>query len=77
MFETVLQELLFADDCALGAHCRENMQYMIDASLLLADLQRFGLKISLAKTEAMFQPSPSHTSNAPQPPPIVMDITQR
>ena len=72
VFETILHEFLFADGCALGERSHKNMQYMIDTLPGLADLKTFGLKISLAKTEAMFQSSPSRTSNAPQPPPVVI-----
>ena len=35
--------------------------------------RRFWLTVSLGKTEAMFQPSPSQTANAPPPPPIVIN----
>ena len=74
VFEAILREFLFADDCALGAHSHEDMQYITDR--FAAAYRRFGLTISLGKTEAMSQPSPSQAANAPPPPPIVINNTE-
>ena len=63
VFEATLREFFFADDCALGAHSHEDVQYITDH--FEAACKRFGLTISLGKTEAMLQPSPSQASNAP------------
>ena len=71
VFEATLLDFLFADDCALGAHSHEDMQYITDC--FAATCGRFGLTISLGKMESMFQPSPSKTANAPPPPPIVIN----
>ena len=73
VFEAILRELLFADDCALGAHSHEDMQYIMDR--FAAACRRFGLTISLGKAEAMFQPSPPQAANAQPPPPIVVNNT--
>ncbi|XP_078593825.1 uncharacterized protein LOC144871797 [Branchiostoma floridae x Branchiostoma japonicum] len=74
VFEAVLREFLFADDCALGAHSHDDLQHIMDR---FADAcGRFGLTISLGKTEAMFQPSPSQAANVPPPPPIVINNTE-
>ena len=49
-------EMLFADDCALIASTESEMQHSID---LFADAcSRFGLTISIKKTEVIFQPAP-------------------
>ena len=48
--------MLFADDCALNASTESEMQHSID---LFGDAcSRFGLTISIKKTEVMFQPAP-------------------
>ena len=73
VFEAILREFLFADDCALRANSHEDMQYITDR--FAAACRRFGLTISLGKTEAMFRPSPSQAANAPPPPPIVINNT--
>ena len=64
MFEELLREFLFADNCALDAHTHVDMA-----------CRRFGLTISLGKTEFMFQEAPSCTK-APPPPPITIDGTE-
>ena len=51
-----VRELLFADDCALAAHTIQKAQHLLD--LFVAATCRFGLSISLKKTEIMFQPKP-------------------
>jgi len=54
--QTLIRELLFADDCAIMAHTLEHIQRLIDCFANAA--KRFGLTISLKKTEVMLQPRP-------------------
>ncbi|XP_064415008.1 semaphorin-3F-like [Latimeria chalumnae] len=49
-------ELLYADDCALVAHSKEDLQLMMDR--FTASASSYGLTISLKKTEVMYQPAP-------------------
>ncbi|ROT82725.1 putative RNA-directed DNA polymerase from mobile element jockey-like [Penaeus vannamei] len=74
VFEVILRDFLFSDDCALVAHSHEDMQYITDCFAVAC--RRFGLTISLGKTEAMFQPSPSQAANAPPPPSIIISNTE-
>ena len=48
--------LLFADDCALLAHTEEALQHIVNRSSDAA--KKFGLTISLKKTEVLYQPPP-------------------
>lgn len=50
------------------------MQYIADCFATACG--RFGLTISLEKTEAMFQPSPSLADTVPPPPPITINNTE-
>lgn len=59
------RDLLFADDCALVAHNLEDIQSIMDCFAHAA--QRFGLTVSLKKTEILFQPRPG----TPYIPPVV------
>ena len=59
----IIRELLFADDCALAAHTLQEAQMLLDR--FVAACSRFGLCVSLKKTEALFQPSPDSTYTAP------------
>ena len=49
--QTLLQEILFADDCALVAHAEQDLQRMLDRFSEASKL--FGLTISLGKTEVL------------------------
>ena len=60
---SLIQEALFADDCALMAHKPGDLQAMLNS---FSDApKQFGLTISLWKTEVLFQRTPN--SVAPQP----------
>ncbi len=51
-----IRDFLYANDCALAAHSEEALQELADR---LADAAtKFGLTISLSKTEVMLQPAP-------------------
>ena len=55
--ELLIREFLFADDCALAANTHVDMQCIMDR--FATACRRFGLTISLGKTECMFQEAPS------------------
>ena len=60
---SLIQEALFADDCALMAHKPGDLQAMLNS---FSDaFKQFGLTISLGETEVLFQRAPN--SVAPQP----------
>ena len=58
----LINELLYADDCALLSHTVEGLQR--SANIFAAACIRFGLTISIKKTEVMFQPASSRESRA-------------
>ena len=67
----LLLEALFTDDCALMAHNEHHLQVVVDKFSEAAN--KFGLRISLSKTEAFFQTAPA---TSPQQPCITIDGTQ-
>ncbi|XP_076029240.1 uncharacterized protein LOC143018068 [Oratosquilla oratoria] len=69
--EKLILETFFADDCALMTHKESDLQLIIDKFAEAARL--FGLTISFGKTEVLFQPAPTSTS---QPPSIFIEGTQ-
>ena len=52
--EFLIGDLLYADDCALSAHSLEDIQAIVDSFSDAA--KKFGLTISIKKTELMYQP---------------------
>ena len=54
-----MRVLLFADDSALAAHSAEEMQKIVDAFPNAS--KKFGLKISIKKTDVLFQPNYTRT----------------
>nr|VZI24728.1 unnamed protein product [Spirometra erinaceieuropaei] len=61
---TNVQELLFADDCALNTTSEAEMQRSMD--LFSAACEKFGLVINTQKTVVMHQPSPNSVTPPPQ-----------
>ena len=61
---TVIRDLLFADDCALAASSHDDLQRLCDAFSSAA--QKFGLKISIDKTESMYQAPPRAVYQKPE-----------
>ena len=60
---SLVRDLLYADDCALLAHTLHDAQHLFDRFRTAA--VRFGLTVSLKKTEVMYQALSSSTSAAP------------
>ena len=71
VFLSTIRELLFADDCALAAESEEALQRLCDCFSSAA--RRFGLTISIKKTEVLHQPA---RGNAYTPPAIFIEGTQ-
>ena len=64
----IVQDFLFADDCALAAHSEVDLQELADCFATAA--KSFGLTVSIKKTEVLRQLAP----NTARPPPnITMD----
>ena len=68
---SIIRELLFADDCALAADSEEGLQRLCDC--FAAASRRFGLTISIKKTEVLYQPA---RGNAYTPPAIFIEGKQ-
>ena len=67
---SLIQEDLFSDDCALMAHKPGDLQAMLNS---FSDASKqFGLSISLGKTEVLFQLAPN--SVAPHPAIFIDDV---
>ena len=62
---STIRDLLFADDCALAADSEEGLQRLCDSFANAS--RRFGLTISIKKTEVLYQPA---RGNAYVPPNI-------
>lgn len=60
---STIRDLLFADDCALAAPSLEGLQRLCDRFATAA--RRFGLIISIKKTEVLYQPAPGETYTPP------------
>jgi hypothetical protein len=63
VFSAVVRDLLFADDCALVAHSQDSAQQLFDR--FASSARRFGLTVSLKKTEVMLQPLNRKTCSVP------------
>ncbi len=60
----LINELLYADDCALLSHTEAGLQR--SANLFADECKNFGLTISIKKTEVMYQPAKKSTESAPR-----------
>ena len=63
VFSVILRDLLYADDCVLLAHTESVAQQLFDRFSNAA--HRFGLTVSLKKTEVMLQPAIRASATAP------------
>ena len=61
--KVLIRDLLFADDCALLAHTVDDIQAITNAFARSA--RRFGLTISMKKTDVIYQPKPGADWTAP------------
>ena len=61
--DTVIRDLVFADDCALNANNEQEMQLEMDVFSTACD--NFGFTISTKKTEMMYQPAPENPYQKP------------
>ena len=68
---STIRDLLFADDCALAACTEEDLQRLCDSFSNAS--RRFGLTISIKKTEVLYQPA---RGNAYVPPSISIEGKQ-
>ena len=62
--KALVRALLYADDCAIVAHSEKDLQEMADA--LSAATKRYGLTISIKKTEVLYQPAPGSIRKEPE-----------
>ena len=58
VFQSIIRDLLYADDCDLVTHTVEDMQTLMNC--ISASCKAFGLSINLDKTVVMFQPAPGN-----------------
>ena len=63
VFSVILRNLLYADDCVLLAHTESVAQQLFDRFSNAA--RRFGLTVSLKKTEVMLQPARGDSATIP------------
>ena len=61
---SLVRDLLYADDCGIVAHSEKDLQ-MLTYSLSEAT-KKFGLTISIKKTEVLFQPAKASAGSPPQ-----------
>ena len=61
--DTVIRDIVFADDCALNANNEQEMQLKMDEFSTACD--NFGFTISTKKTEVMYQPAPGNPYQEP------------
>jgi hypothetical protein len=61
--KALVQDMLFADDCALNASSKQETQHSMDHFFSACDV--FGLIISIKKTEVMYQPVPHKAYSEP------------
>ena len=62
--KALVRDLLYADDCAIVAHTEDDLQKLTDS--LSKATKRFGLTISIKKTEVLFQPSVGSRKRMPE-----------
>jgi hypothetical protein len=62
--KALVRDLLYADDCAIVAHTADELQTLTDR--LSAATKRFGLTISIKKTEVLFQPATGARASMPE-----------
>ena len=62
--KALVRALLYADDCAIVAHSEADLQEMADA--LSAATKRYGLTISIKKTEVLYQPALGSVGKQPE-----------
>ena len=60
----LIRELLYANDCAIVMHSVHDLQQLADS--LSIGTKRFGLTISIKKTEVLFQPARGSTASTPK-----------
>ena len=60
----LVRDLLYADDCAIVANSEEDLQQLTNS--LSVATRKFGLTISIKKTEVLFQPAKQSTASLPQ-----------